>query len=45
MASRALVALALRRGATDNLSAVVLRYRAGDTPPARRLIGRGATLH
>lgn len=32
-ASRALVDLALRRGATDNASAVVLRYRAGDGPP------------
>jgi len=32
-ASRALVDLALRRGATDNVSAVVLRYRAGDGMP------------
>ncbi len=29
-ASQALVALALERGATDNVSAVVLWYRAGD---------------
>ncbi len=33
-ASRSLVDLALRRGATDNVSAVVLRYRAGDGTPA-----------
>jgi len=33
-ASQALVDLALRRGATDNASAVVLRYRAGDGAPA-----------
>ena len=32
-ASQALVDLALRRGATDNVSAVVLRYRAGDGRP------------
>ncbi len=34
-ASQALVDLALRRGATDNVSAVVLRYRAGDRTPAK----------
>ncbi len=33
-ASRTLVDLALRRGATDNVSAVMLRYRAGDGTPA-----------
>ncbi len=32
-ASQALVDLALSRGATDNVSAVVLRYRAGDDTP------------
>ena len=32
-ASQALVDLALRRGATDNVSVVVLRYRAGDGTP------------
>ena len=32
-ASEALVALALRRGTTDNASAVVLRYHAGDGTP------------
>ena len=32
-ASEALVALALQRGTTDNASAVVLRYRAGDGTP------------
>jgi protein phosphatase len=35
-ASEALVALALRRGTTDNASAVVLRYRAGDGTPRQR---------
>jgi len=41
--SHAVVDLALARGATDNVSAVVLRYRAGDGTPVETPVAPSTT--